>query len=67
MNDRKTPAPGSDAARELGCTCPVMDNCRGKGYMGGAGVFVRRADCPIHGERVRKLRDAEPTPEAKDK
>lgn len=43
------PPPGSDAARQAGCRCPVMDNCRGRGYMGLAGVYVYNADCPLHG------------------
>ena len=32
----KTPNPGSDAAIEAGCTCPVLDNGHGKG-VGGNG------------------------------
>lgn len=43
-----TPAPGSDAAVRQGCRCPVMDNCRGKGYMGQAGEYVISESCPIH-------------------
>jgi hypothetical protein len=41
--------PGSDAALAAGCRCPVMDNNRGRGYLGQAGVFVMMADCPLHG------------------
>ena len=50
-----TPNPGSDEAIALGCTCPVMDNGHGKGYMGGVKdedgnvVFVMNCDCPLHG------------------
>ena len=44
----KPPPPGSDAALALGCTCPVMDNGHGRGYMGMAGVFVFDLACPIH-------------------
>jgi hypothetical protein len=46
--------PGSAEARADGCICPVMDNARGKGYLGGVKdedgntVFVMRADCPLH-------------------
>ena len=46
--------PGSDEARKAGCTCPVMDNCHGKGYMGGVKdedgntIFVISMNCPIH-------------------
>lgn len=40
------PNPGSPEAKEEGCTCPVLDNGRGKGsYKGG---FIVRADCPMH-------------------
>ena len=45
---RDTPNPGSDAAIAIGCKCPVMDNGRGRGYMGVAGLFVYSADCPVH-------------------
>ena len=41
--------PGSDAAVAAGCRCPVMDNARGRGYLGQPGVFVMMADCPLHG------------------
>lgn len=37
-----TPNPGSDAARALGCICPVMDNGRGDG------AFWSNGDCPLH-------------------
>lgn len=48
------PNPGSKEARDLGCTCPVLDNAHGRGYMGGAKdtngdtVFVYRAGCVVH-------------------
>lgn len=50
--------PGSSEAVKRGCTCPVLDNGHGRGYMGGVRdkdgnlVFVTRADCPIHGEKA---------------
>ena len=44
------PNPGSDAAVELGCTCPVLDNGRGAGYMGREGVFWIHGGCPLHGK-----------------
>ena len=48
--DRDTiPDPGTKEAIEMGCTCPVMDNEYGKGYMGREGVFIYTANCPIHG------------------
>jgi hypothetical protein len=47
----KTPNPGSDEALDAGCTCPVLDNAHGKGYMGGVfggTVFVYMEGCPVH-------------------
>jgi hypothetical protein len=43
--DAKKPSPGSDAALDLGCTCPVMDNGHGR----GKGPFWKDEDCPLHG------------------
>ena len=53
----KEPNPGSHAATQAGCTCPVMDNCYGKfppfpagTEMGGKdGSWWIDAECPIHG------------------
>ncbi len=42
------PNPGSDSAISLGCSCPVLDNCHGLGYMRQAGVFVTNGDCIVH-------------------
>ncbi len=51
-----TPNPGSQAALDRGCMCPVMDNGHGRGMYGGAvrtaddaPIFVFVADCPLHG------------------
>jgi len=44
-------APGADGALAAGCTCPVVDNNHGQGYMGQAGVFVMMLHCPLHGVR----------------
>ncbi len=44
----KTPSPGSEEAADLGCTCPVLDNAHGVGYLGIPGVFVYTKDCPLH-------------------
>lgn len=47
--------PGNKEAIAAGCSCPVMDNAHGKGYMGGVKddngqtVFVISGDCPLHG------------------
>jgi hypothetical protein len=54
MNDK--PNPGSDEAKEIGCTCPRIDNAYGRGYLGGVKdekgdvVFVINLDCPVHRE-----------------
>lgn len=40
--------PGSAAAIQQGCTCPILDNAHGQGYMGKPGVFVMNAGCPLH-------------------
>lgn len=51
------PPPGSPDAVDAGCLCPVIDNAKGAGYMGGARdehgnvVYVISADCPLHGKR----------------
>ena len=46
------PKPGSDAAVEQGCTCPVMDNCHGEGFLwDGAQVFWINEKCPLHTRR----------------
>ncbi|MCD1645291.1 hypothetical protein [Aurantimonas coralicida] len=49
------PNPGSKAAIDAGCTCPVLDNGHGKGYMGGAKdpdtgetIFVYSGGCKLH-------------------
>ena len=48
MADEKPPAPGSDAAIALGCTCPVLDNGHGRGYMGQKGIYIYNLACPVH-------------------
>lgn len=44
--------PGSEEAIKLGCTCPILDNCHGKGrYCNGEdfGWWIS-GDCEIHGK-----------------
>lgn len=41
--------PGSDEALNRNCTCPILDNNHGEGYM-GTDEYVVRFDCPLHGE-----------------
>lgn len=51
------PPPGSDEARADGCTCPVMDNRRGRGAynapVSGEPQFWVNGDCPMHGIAVK--------------
>lgn len=49
------PPPGSDAAISMGCKCPVVDNSRGRGYMGMAGVYVHSGVCKVHSQDFHKL------------
>lgn len=45
-----TPNPGSQEARNKGCTCPVRDNCHGKFPPYGKYGWVIVEDCPVHSE-----------------
>jgi len=56
INGDAMPNPGSDAAIELGCTCPGIDNLYGDGYMIGdyGPVFVYNLNCPLHGTEARR-------------
>ena len=40
--------PGSDTAREKGCTCPVMDNGRGHNEYRRVARRVVLEGCPLH-------------------
>jgi hypothetical protein len=44
-----TPNPGSDAAKQAGCLCPVLDNCHGRRAPWPGGCWWVRPDCPMHG------------------
>jgi hypothetical protein len=46
--EQSKPNPGSKAAIEQGCTCPVLDNGHGHGYMGMEGIFVYSSGCKLH-------------------
>lgn len=54
----ETPNPGSPEAVAEGCACPVHDNARGLGYMGGMKdvngdtVFVMVVGCPVHSNEI---------------
>ena len=54
IKKEKIPNAGSDEAFDLGCTCPIMDNEYGKGYMGMEGVFIHTEGCPIHVESLKQ-------------
>jgi len=55
IKKEKIPNAGSDEAVDLGCTCPIMDNEYGKGYMGMEDVFVFNTECPLHGEVLKEV------------
>ena len=44
----RIPNPGTQDAIAQGCKCPVLDNNRGRGYVGMATFFIYSAECPIH-------------------
>ena len=55
MKDIKIPNPGSEEAQEAGCTCPVMDNEYGKGYMGMEDTFIYSTACPLHVDALTEV------------
>ncbi len=44
------PHPGTDAAQALGCSCPVIDNHRGRGYYGNGAKYgwIITEGCSLH-------------------
>lgn len=47
------PSPGSEEALTYGCTCPVMDNLNGMGFLyNGRQAFYISDDCPLHGRHT---------------
>lgn len=55
MSDPATPPnPGSDAAIDAGCTCPVLDNAHGRGVNG---LYWIAANCPLHGGTANVVRN----------
>ena len=68
MKREEVPNPGSDEAVAMGCICPVMDNCYGRGYLvAGSGSFCIRTNCPIHGRKRNATKSVdEETPMGKD-
>lgn len=48
-----TPNPGSKDASAQGCTCPVMDNNHGLGFIvAGKRSFWMNDKCPLHGSNM---------------
>ena len=60
MHEVNIPAHGSPEAIAKGCTCPVSDNARGRGYLGDGERFgwVVVESCPIHGKERKNERAA---------
>lgn len=48
----QNPPPGSAEAIQIGCSCSVLDNARGRGFNGRKGVYVITDDCKVHGSRA---------------
>lgn len=44
--------PGSPQAVACGCTCSIMDNENGAGYMGIPKLFLLDKECPAHGYKM---------------
>lgn len=53
----KQPNPGSNEAVDMGCTCPMFDNCHGAGaYIEkGEPLFWINDKCPIHSAKKEAL------------
>jgi len=49
------PNPGTPEALDLGCTCPVLDNHYGDGFVvNGERIWWRNSECPLHSAKKRK-------------
>ena len=48
---KMTPSPGSPKATDQGCTCPVFDNCKGRGCgltdKDGKPLYYIHKRCPL--------------------
>ncbi len=69
-NQPQVPNPGSDEAVARGCSCPILDNARGRGIFGTPGLFWINQGCPLHGRGQPSAppeddhaNQTEPTPE----
>lgn len=58
MQCEEIPNPGSNAAREAGCKCPVIDNGYGRGARPnpetGEPLFWITEGCPLHDKLPRQ-------------
>lgn len=54
--------PGSTAAREQGCICPVLDNWHGDPELGRIRGFVIVSGCPLHTLPSERQLSTEETP-----
>lgn len=48
MLNTKEPNPGTQEARDKGCTCPVIDNHYGRGAYKDGKTFIYNMNCPVH-------------------
>lgn len=51
--------PGSNAAIDAGCRCPVMDNNHGKYPPFPPDSWYLSGNCPIHGFTLEQVTDVE--------
>jgi hypothetical protein len=49
---QKIPNPGSELAVKQGCTCAVLDNCRGDPEFGKIRGFYITKGCPLHDKNI---------------
>lgn len=55
-NPETTPNPGTQAAIDAGCKCPVVDNHYGAGYHGKPDVFIYNGNCPVHAAVIARTK-----------
>ena len=61
------PNPGSEEAIDMGCTCPVLDNCHGKGFpFEGRTEFWYSSGCPVHMDDFDTARETDNLPRDED-
>lgn len=59
LKNNGMPPSGSPEAVAMGCTCPVMDNGHGKGWLGNGEQFgwMVAEVCPLHGQAQEGEKD----------